>query len=107
MTFWSSFHINIVRMNKEHINNRRFEVSILNKGKDGETLCYKVSNDQLGEFVISNCHYNTDPSYFKKALFHLNGNASIYTEDDGECNFIAILTIHYIDSKKGVVFLRC
>ena len=93
-------------MKKDETNGKRFEVSILSKGKDGDTLCYKVYNDSLGEFVVGNCYYNTDPQYFPGATNCLNGSCSLSLED-GEFNFLVVLTISFDDSTKGVVFLRC
>lgn len=93
-------------MTKDEIKDKRFGVSILNKGIDGDTLCYKVYNDLLGEFEIGNCLYNTDPQYFPGAMNCLNGSCLLSLED-GECNFFVVLTINSDDSTKGVVLFRC
>lgn len=94
-------------MKKEEIKGKGFEVSILNKGKEGgETLCYKVYNDFLGEFVIDNCHDKINSQYIHSTYNCLNGSC-ILSLDDGECYFIAELTINSDDTTKGIVILRC
>ena len=93
-------------MTKEDIKNKWFNVFINNRGKDGETLCFKVYNDILGEFVIDNCYYNTDPTYFVNAHLHLNGSTSIRLSDETK-NFFVTLTLDYGDLSKGQIFLRC
>lgn len=93
-------------MTKDEIKERYFEVTIINKGKDGDTLCFDVRNDLLGEFVISNCHYNTDPLYFSGSKNRLIGSCSL-SLNDGDCNFFVLLTINSDDSTKGTVLLRC
>lgn len=110
MKDWYNICINpscISNMNKDEINGKRFEISILKKGKEGEdTLCYKVYNDLLGEFVIGNCHDKINSQYIHSTENYLNGSC-VLSLDDGECNFIAELTIKSDDTTKGVVFLRC
>ena len=94
-------------MTIDEINNKIFDVSIIQKGKEGNTLCFRVTNDILGEFIISNCHYNTDPTFFPKAKNHLNGETTLELSGKIMHYFIAALTISYDDSNKGQVYLRC
>ena len=94
-------------MTIDEINNKIFDVSITQKGKEGDTLCYKVTNNILGEFIISNCHYNTDPTFFPNAKNHLNGETILKLSEEIMHNFVAALTISYDDSKKGQVYLKC
>jgi hypothetical protein len=94
-------------MTIDEINNKIFDVSIIQKGKEGDTLCFRVTNDILGEFIISNCHYNTDPTFFPNAKNHLNGETILKLSEEIMHNFVAALTICYDDSNKGQVYLRC
>ena len=94
-------------MTIDEIKGTILNVSIINKGKEGEALCYKVNNDTIGEFIISNCYYNTDPTYFSNAKNHLNGTTTITLSDNNTHDFFAVLTIDYEDSSKGQVILRC
>ena len=98
--------INIKYITKDEIKEKCLEVTILNEGKDGDTLCVKVRNDFLGEFVIGNCLYNIDPQYFSCSEICLNGCCSLSLDDD-VCNFFVFLTINSDDSTKGTVLLRC
>ena len=93
-------------MTKDEIKEKWFDVSILNKGIDGDTLCYKVHNNLLGEFVIDNCHYQTDTRYNPDSATFINGSCTL-SLDEGECIFITELTINSENSNKGVVFFRC
>lgn len=93
-------------MTKEDISNKWYDVSIIDRGKDGETLCFKVYNDILGEFVIDNCYYNTDPTYFVNAHLHLNGSTSIRLSDE-IATFFVTLTLDNKDLSRGQIFLRC
>ena len=92
-------------MTKDEIKEKWFEVAILNYGRDGDTRCYKLYNDLLGDFEIGNCLNNTDPEYFPGAVNCLNGSCTLSLED-GEFNFFVVLTISFDDAKKGIVFLR-
>ena len=69
-------------MTIDEINNKIFDVSIIQKGKEGDTLCFRVTNDILGEFIISNCHYNTDPTIFPNAKNHLNGETILKLSEE-------------------------
>lgn len=76
-------------MIKDEIKGKWFEVPIRNIGRDGDTLCYKLHNNMLGEFIVSNCLYNTDPEFFPGAMNCLNGSCTLYLED-GEYNFFVV-----------------
>ena len=93
-------------MNKDEIKGKSLEVSILNRGIEGDKLCYKVYNDLLGEIVIGNCDLNANPQYIPGAEHCINGSCLLFL-DDGECNFFATLTINSDDSTGGVILLRC
>ncbi len=92
-------------MKQEEIKGKTYEVSILQAGEDGDTLCFKLKNDKLGEFDMNNCHYNADPTLFPDARYFLNGNVVIITEED-ENSFVAVLEIDQNDSDRGKVTLR-
>lgn len=93
-------------MKQDEIKGKTYEVSILRKGINGDTLCFKLKNDELGEFDMDNCHYNADPARFPNAKYCLNGNVVIITEE-GENSFVAVLEIDQNDSDRGKVTLRC
>ena len=93
-------------MRKEEIKDNYFEVTILNKGIEGEALCFNLHNDLLGDFVIGNCYLNAAPQYVPGAEKYLNGSC-VLSLDDGECNFFATIVIYSDDSTKGSVLFRC
>lgn len=91
-------------MTKDEIKDKCFNVSILDSGRDGDTGCYRLYHDLLGEFEIGNCHFKSIPQSGVNIL--LNGSCTLSLNEE-ECIFIAELTINSDDSNKGVVLFRC
>ena len=93
-------------MKQDEIKEKTYEVIILQRGRDGNTLCFKLYNEELGEFVIGNCHFNAEPTFFPENTCCLNGNTEIMI--DGEnVSFKATLVIYSLISDCGTVTLRC
>ena len=91
---------------QDDIKNKTYEVTILQKGIDGDTLCFKLYNEELGEFIINNCHYNIEPAYFQNIIHCLNGKAEI-TIDGKNVSFSAALMFCSLVSDRGAVTLIC
>ena len=93
-------------MKQDDIKNKTFEVAILQRGIDVDTLCFKLYNKELGEFVMDNCHYDTDPSFFPNDTFCIIGNVEIKI-NEGNTSFMAVLVINRHDINHGAVTLKC
>ncbi len=93
-------------MTKDDIKERCFEVTIINKGKDGDTLCFKLRNDLLGEFIVDNCSLNSNPQYISYPGRQYNGNCTL-SLDNMESNFIAIIVTRDDNPESGYVLFRC
>lgn len=106
--FYNSYiyYNTITVMNIEEIKGNTFEVDILNKGKEGNRLCYIVYNEKLGKFVISNCHYTGDPQLFTEAKNNLYGDASIESSDGLIYDIAVVLNVYNDNSNKGRVSFR-
>ena len=93
-------------MKQDEIKNKKFEVTILNRGVERDTLCFNLYNEELGEFVVDNCHYNSDPDSDPNAKYCINGNVELKIDEELS-SFLTILNICKDDTTKGSVILRC
>ena len=96
----------MVKEDIEELKGKQIEVDILNTGGEGERLCYMVFNEELGRFVISNCHYTGDPQLFTEAKNHLYGNALIKLNDGMAWDIAVVLNVYNDNSNKGRVSFR-
>lgn len=93
-------------MTMDEIKGRKFEVDIINKGREGSRLCYMVYNDKLGKLVISNCHYTGDPQLFTEAKNNFYGDASIESSDGLLHDIAVVLNVYNDNSSKERVSFR-
>lgn len=97
---------NYYNMEQDEIKNQTYKVAILQRGRDMDTLCFKLYNEKLGEFVMCNCHYNANPSFLPNAKHLINGNVEI--EIDGKkFSFVAVLVICQDNPDYGNLTLKC
>lgn len=92
-------------MKQDEINDKSYEVTILNSHPDGEALSFTLCNEELGTFIMDNCHCNGDPFFFPNVILCWNGNAKLMIDKE-EKSIFAILAIHAKEQKKGTLSLR-
>lgn len=90
-------------MTREELVNKPWDVSIRNRGTEGNPLCFNVHNDTIGDFIISNCYYNAHPIVTPYATFMLNGSVSLELDDEAYHDFVAYFNICTNDDTKGKV----
>lgn len=100
--------MNTIRMGTiDGIVNRWLDITISQRGSEGETRFFLVHNEQLGEILVTNCHLKSDPQYDSNAQNYLIGSVELILSDCSEvASFVAELNIYPFDNSKGQLMFK-
>lgn len=91
----------------DRIVNKWLDVTISQKGDEGEKKCYMLHNEQLGRILVTNCNFRRDPRYYPNAHCYLIGSVELSLTDRYEiASFVADLNINPFDNSKGQLMLK-